>query len=202
MTTGFRLLPAGLEEAQFKRVPEGWLFTTPNPWVFAPRRTYLVTDAQKPAIAAAVRRGRYVRLIVIVPTVLLLVAVFFMYPSLLNASSPVTWLAFGAFIVAFTYIITIGDHLAVRPLLHGLPRSSQKISFGDMMARQSQMMSVRALVIFIAIFVAAAAAGTIEILTSVHASPFSAVGAVAFALFAVLFLAMLVIRLCAKPAGS
>jgi hypothetical protein len=202
MTSGFRLLPAGLEEAQFKRVPEGWLFTTPSPWVFARRRTYLVTDAQKPALAAAVRRGRYVRLILIIPTVLLLVAVFFLYPSLLNARSLVTWLAFGAFIVAFTYIITIGDHLAVRPLLHDLPRSSQKISFADMMERQSQIMSVRALVIFIAIFVAAAAAGAIEAFTAARPSPFSAAGAVAFALFALAFLAMLVIKLRTKPAGS
>ena len=29
----FHLLPNGLEEAHFKRVPDGWLFTTVSPWI-------------------------------------------------------------------------------------------------------------------------------------------------------------------------
>ena len=53
----FHLLPNGLEEAQFKRDPEGWLFTTVSPWIFAPHRTYLISDAQQPAIAERIRRG-------------------------------------------------------------------------------------------------------------------------------------------------
>lgn len=202
MASGFRLLPAGLEEAQFKRVPEGWLFTTANPWVFAPRRTYLVTDAQKPALAARVRRARYARLILMIPMLLLLVAAFVMYPSLLNPHSIATWVAFGVFIIAFTIIITLSDHLAVRPLLRDLPRSSQKIGLGDMMRRQSEALSVKALAIFTAIFVIAAIVNAIEALTSVHASPFATISAFAFALFAIAFVAMLVNKLRARRAGE
>jgi hypothetical protein len=198
----FRLLPAGLEEAQFKRVPEGWLFTTPSPWVFAPRRTYLVTDAQKPALAARVRRARYLRLILMIPMMLVLVAVFVRYPTLLNARSVATWLGFVAFIVVFTVIITLSDHLCVRPLLHDLPRSVQKIGFADMMRRQSAALSVKALAIFTAIFVIAAVANAAEMLMSDRASPFAAVSAFAFALFAIAFLAMLVLKLRARREPS
>ncbi len=198
MASGFRLLPAGLEEAQFKRVPEGWLFTTASPWVFAPRRTYLATDAQKPALAAAVRRGRYARLIVLLPMMLLLVVCFVAFPSLLNPRSLTTWLALGAFIVVFTAIITLSDYLMVRPLLRDLPRSAQKIGFADMMHRQSETLSVKALAIFSSIFVVASVAGGLEAILSVRPNPFAAIGAVAFALFGIVFVAMLVMRLRAR----
>src|SRR5215813_6250412 len=79
----FRLLPAGLEEAQFKRIPEGWLFTTVNPWLFAPRRTYVVSDAQKPAIAARIRHARYLRVPVMFAMMALMVAAIVMNPALL-----------------------------------------------------------------------------------------------------------------------
>ena len=198
MAREFRLLPAGLEEAQFKRVPEGWLFTTANPWVFAPRRTYLVSDAQKPAIAARVRRGRYIRVILLVPMVVLLVAAFIMVPSLLDFRSVATWLVLGAFVVVFTIAIVVGDHLAVRPLLRDVPRSSQKIIMTDMLRRQGEAMSVRALVIFTLIFLVAGVANTYQALTSVRGNPFAAIGAIIFALFAIAFAGMLVAKLRAR----
>jgi hypothetical protein len=79
----FHLLPNGLEEAQFKRVPEGWLFSTASPWIFAPRGTYLVSDAQKPAIAERVRRGRYLRLVVILLLMALMAVGIIMNPVVL-----------------------------------------------------------------------------------------------------------------------
>src|SRR4029450_3588995 len=33
MSPRFGFLPTGLEEAQFKRDADGWLFTTANPWI-------------------------------------------------------------------------------------------------------------------------------------------------------------------------
>jgi hypothetical protein len=48
----FRLMPDGVEEAYFKRVPEGWVFAAPRPWwLSGSRPTYLLTDTQKPASA-------------------------------------------------------------------------------------------------------------------------------------------------------
>lgn len=43
-------------EAAFKRVPGGYEFRRPNPWLFGFWRTYLVNDAQKEVLAAFVRQ--------------------------------------------------------------------------------------------------------------------------------------------------
>src|SRR5882724_1540227 len=140
----FRLLPAGLEEGQFKRIPEGWLFTTVNPWLLAPRRTYLVSDAQKPAIAARVRRARFLRVPAMLAMIALMVAAIVMNPALLTmlkTSSLMGALIIGAFGVLTGAAILACDHLAVRSLLRDLPRSSQKIGYVDMMRSQSKAMS-------------------------------------------------------------
>jgi len=63
------IIAGWIEEGHFKRVAEGWLFTVSNPWIVAPRRTYLVNDAQKPAIAARVRLARCLRLMVVLPMI-------------------------------------------------------------------------------------------------------------------------------------
>ena len=58
----FHPLPTGVEEQYFKRVPDGWVFAAARPWwLFGRRPTFLVTDAQKPAIAARLRLNRYLR---------------------------------------------------------------------------------------------------------------------------------------------
>jgi hypothetical protein len=194
MKTGFRMLPAGIEEAQFKRVPEGWLFATPNPWIVGPRRTYLVNDAQKPAIAARVRRARYVRLISIVPMMMLMAAAFIMNPTLLNSPSVNTAIVFGAFIVFFTIAITAADHRCVRSLLRDIPRTSQKITLAEMLRNQTHAMSVKALSIFTLIFILAAAAQTFQLLAP-GGNVFTAIGAVSLALFAIASSAMLFIKL-------
>ena len=36
----------------FKRVPEGFVFRAPNPWIFGPADHYLVSETQRDAIAA------------------------------------------------------------------------------------------------------------------------------------------------------
>jgi hypothetical protein len=202
MAIRFRLLPAGVEEAQFKRVPEGWLFTTANPWVFGPRRTYLVNDAQKPALAARVRRSRYIRLILLVPIALLLAAAFIMFPSSLNVRSVQAWLVWGAFVVLITIAISVSDYLTVRPLLRDVPRSSQKIALTDMLGRQGEAMSVRALAIFTLIFVIGTAGQTYQALTSVRLGALVAISAVAFAWLAFVFGRMLVAKLRARYDSS
>lgn len=198
MAIRFRLLPAGFEEAQFKRVPEGWLFTTANPWVFGPRRTYLLSDVQKPVLAARVRRSRYIRLILLVPIVLLLTAAFVMFPSSLNVRSVQAWLVWGAFVVLLTIAIAVSDYLTVRPLLRDVPRSSQKIGLTDMLGRQGEAMSVRALAIFTLIFVIGTAGQTYQALTSVRLGGLAAISVIAFAWLAFVFGGMLVAKLRAR----
>ena len=141
MTIAFRLMPAGVEEAHFKRIPEGWLFTVANPWIVAPRRTYLVNDAQKPAIAARVRLARYVRLMIVLAMILLMAIAFTMVPTLFNSLSVKAIMAFGVFAVVLAGAITTADYLTVRPLIRDLPRTSQKISLADMLRSQTAAMS-------------------------------------------------------------
>jgi hypothetical protein len=194
----FHLLPNGLEEAQFKRVPEGWLFSTVSPWIFAPRRTYLVSDAQKPALAERVRRGRYLRLVVILLLMALMAVGIIMNPALLllvKTFSLTGAIVFALFVVLTVAAITVSDYLNIRPLIHDLPRSSRKIGHADMMQSQAQAMSAPAIAIFASLFVVATAGKTYEALTSASGNWMAAVAAACFAPFALVFISMLVVKL-------
>ncbi len=46
----------GMEELSFKRVPEGWVYRVPNPWLLGRSRYYLVSEKQKSEIAGHHRR--------------------------------------------------------------------------------------------------------------------------------------------------
>jgi hypothetical protein len=46
----------GMEEMSFKRVPEGWVYRVPNPWLLGRSRYYLVSEKQKSEIAGHHRR--------------------------------------------------------------------------------------------------------------------------------------------------
>ena len=75
MPLSFRLLPVGVENQYFKLTEEGWVFGAPSAWiVFGSRPTYLVTDAQRTALATRIRLGRYLRLLLALP---IFAAVFF-----------------------------------------------------------------------------------------------------------------------------
>jgi hypothetical protein len=194
----FHLLPNGLEEAQFKRVPEGWLFSTASPWIFAPRRTYLVSDAQKPAIAERVRRGRYLRLVVILLLMALMAVGIIMNPvvlMLVKTFSLTGAIVFASFVVLTVAAITVSDYLNVKPLIGDLPRSSRRIGHADMMQSQAQAMSAPAIAIFASLFVVATAGKTYEAFTSVSGNWMAGVAAACFAPFALVFISMLVVKL-------
>ncbi|MFI5010789.1 MAG: hypothetical protein ACHQAY_00430 [Hyphomicrobiales bacterium] len=46
----------GLEEVAFKRIADGYLFVSNNPWLIGPRRRYFVNEAQKALIAECIRQ--------------------------------------------------------------------------------------------------------------------------------------------------
>jgi hypothetical protein len=194
----FHLLPNGLEEAQFKRVPEGWLFSTVSPWIFAPRRTYLITDAQKPAIAGRVRRARYLRLLVILLLLAVMSIGIIMNPAVLmlvRTFSLTGAIIFASFVVLTVAAITVCDFLTIRPLIRNLPRSSRKIGHADRIQCQAQAMSAPAIAIFASLFVVATAGKTYEALTSASGNWMAAIAAACFAPFALAFIGMLVLKL-------
>jgi len=194
----FRLLPAGIEESQFKREPDGWLFTIANPWIFGRRWTYLVNDEQKAVLAAGVRRARYVRLVVMFLMMLLLVGLIVLMPSLLRPASIGPWMVLAGFVFVFSGALFVSDYLTVRPLLHGIPRTARKLSYLDMMRGQYNAMSVRALSIFVAIFAFAVIAQGGDFLVSQRIDALRAVSTIGFALFGVMFAGMLIAKLRAR----
>jgi hypothetical protein len=193
------LIPAGVEEALFKPTAEGWIFSAPNPWTFAPRRSYLVDDAQKAALALRVRRGRYFRLLALIPMLALPLVAFLLFPSILRTP---LWLPLALFVVVCTVAINLCDYLAVRPLLVGLPRTAERIRLVEMHARQARSMSVKALATLALIEVLACAFNLGEWLLLPRPNPHMLIGAVCLGLMAILFLAMLVTKLRTQRAAT
>jgi hypothetical protein len=46
-----------MAEFSFRRMPDGWLYCAPNPWLLGPRRYFLVDEERKCALAAEFRRA-------------------------------------------------------------------------------------------------------------------------------------------------
>jgi hypothetical protein len=196
MTSGFRLLPAGLEEGQFRRLPEGgWLFATANPWFFGSRRIYLLTETQKPVFAERVRRGVYIRLLLLIPFLLISVIAFLEYPTLREFRSGLSWLVFLAACLVFGFVLNLGDYLNVRSLLNDVPRSSQKMPSRNLMREQGQAMSIKALAIFTLIFVMGFLINGYNALTFQHGGGLAAIGAIGMLVLAFLFGKMLQTKL-------
>jgi hypothetical protein len=189
------LVPKGVEEALFKRVADGWIFSAPNSWTFGRRHSYLVNDAQKAQLAMRVRRGRYFRLLAIIPMFGLPLATFLLAPSLLRAPSITTWVLFALFVVVASVAMNLCDYLPVRPLLVGLPHTTERIGLVEMHGRQAQAMSVKALATIALIELVACLAVVAQWLTSVRGNPFMLVTAAIFGLLGMLFLRMLFVRL-------
>jgi hypothetical protein len=136
----FRLLPRGVEEAHFKRVPQGWTFAAPRPWwLFGSRPTYLLTDSQKPAVARCVRLNRYLR----APWIAVAAALIFLVrrhaPGSLNRD---LILLFG---VLWVGAMNASENLTLRPLIAGLPPAPDKMGVTEMLTQQRRAMSVKTL---------------------------------------------------------
>jgi hypothetical protein len=143
MAGGFRLMPHGLEEAYFKRVPQGWVFAAPSPWwLFGARPTYLLTDTQKTAVAARVRLNRYLR----APWIAVAAGIF-----LLVQRKAAEWLNRDSILLfALLWVVAIW-------LLAGLPSAAEKISVTDMLTHQTRAVSVKMLSALGLFFLAGAA---------------------------------------------
>jgi hypothetical protein len=106
-----------MHELAFKRVPEGWIFRAPNPWIFGPGRHYLIDEAQKSELSPHLRQIYRVGQ----RTIIILVAIAVPLALVLNDKYPVmtfTGLVVGAAATAFVVM-----HLAVAhgPAAHGWP---------------------------------------------------------------------------------
>jgi hypothetical protein len=126
---------SALEDALFKRTPEGWTFDSPYPRIFSRRRwTYLLMDAQKERFTERLRRGlRTMYLVTIGSCVLAAILIAFWFPSLpdllrsLMAGSPRAWL-----LLCLVYLLPCGALVAVvfinhYRLVHPVLRDARRI---------------------------------------------------------------------------
>jgi hypothetical protein len=151
MPGGFRLLPHGVEEAYFKRAPEGWIFAAPRPWwLFGARPTYLLTDTQKPAVAGRVRLNHYLRAPWIVVATGLVLLVQREAPGWLTRD---LILLFGLLWVG---VVNVCENLTLRPLLASLPPAPDKMRVTEMLTQQRRAMSVKTLIALGLFFLAGA----------------------------------------------
>jgi hypothetical protein len=135
----------GVEEGRFERVPDGWIFSNWNPWIVGAGWSYLVSEAQKPPIAARLRQSRLIRLVLILGLMGVEILILLRLPSLRDAHALGSWAALAVFVGMFTVVTAACDNILLRPLLRDLPRAPRKARKIELLRNQSHAMSVKQL---------------------------------------------------------
>jgi hypothetical protein len=188
--TRFRLLPVGVEEAYFKPVPEGWVFVASRPWwLFGPRPAFLVTDAQKPAIAARLRRNRYLRAAWLLVAAVLVLWVWWVAPRLVTRDT------IFLFAVVWFAAVNICERRSMWPLLAGLPPAPEGFGVTEMVRQQARGMSAKTIAGTAVFFTLAAAYEGYLGATEQQGSDFWSNVALFFGFCALIFYAMLLEKL-------
>ena len=123
-------------EASFKPVAGGFVFQSPNPWLFARPRYYLVNDVQKAAITPYLRRWRLLMMAMAIAMVpLMIVAMIVMqgslhYPRGLSIAVGSALVLIPLLLVPHVYLLGV-----LRPLLARLPRTAQRFTWRDQFER-------------------------------------------------------------------
>ena len=140
-------------EASFKSVAGGYVFQSPNPWIFARPRYYLVNEAQKAQIAERLRRFRLLNLINL-PILVLFFAFMFLSPATFaRLLQPATQLGIGFFILVMALVMPLiaVPHIylmrALRPLLAGVPRTNERITVAEQLPKIAAPISGKLLAI-------------------------------------------------------
>jgi hypothetical protein len=150
----------GIEEVAFEQLDQGaWLFKAPRPWLVGPAPHFLVNEAQKAAIA---KRLRWSKRISIAMLVIFVVIFGFIAARMPEVPLDVAWYCAVPFLIA---LVMGGRYLAVRPLVAGLPRSTNRITFSDQLRRSSVHTSLTRSIIFFTLFAALAIIQAVRILT-------------------------------------
>jgi hypothetical protein len=138
------MVDQGIEEGVFKQVSEdAWLFKAPRPWLVGPAPHYVVNDAQKAAIAT---RLRWSKRISIVMVYIFLVILGFIAVRIPEIPLEVAWYCAVPVLIVLVFG---GRYLAIRPLIAGLPRSRDRITFSEQTRRVAAHTSLtRSIVIF------------------------------------------------------
>jgi ABC-type microcin C transport system permease subunit YejB len=148
------------EEVAFKQVgKDAWLFKAPTPWLVGPAPHYIVDNVQKAAIANRLRRNKLISISALVISLVIL--------GFIAARMPEIPLEFAWYCAAPILIVLIkgGRYLAIRPLVVGLSRSTDRITLSEQMRSGAAHMSLARSAIFFTLFAALAVLQTMRTFT-------------------------------------
>jgi hypothetical protein len=154
------MVDQGIEEVAFKQVSkDAWLFKAPRPWLVGPAPHYIVNDTQKAAIAKRLRRSK---LISVSMLVIVLIILGFIAARMPEVPLEVAWYCAVPVLVA---LVMGGRYLAIRPLIAGLPRSTDRITLSEQMRSGAAHTSLTRAIIFFTLFSALAVLQTMRTFT-------------------------------------
>jgi hypothetical protein len=128
----------GIGEPAFKPVSGGYVFQSPNPWLFARPRYYLVNDTQKAAIGECLRKRAIFALFGLLAFV---VAMALAVAAIVYLGLPrLSPLLVGISVAAFMLIpVLIAPHVylmrMLRPIVRDLPTTDQRITTKEQFAK-------------------------------------------------------------------
>src|SRR5215210_3027603 len=133
-----RSLLGGIDEMSFKRTPDGWAFQSPG--VLAPfgyGSHYLVSDSQKEAIAARLRRMWAWTLLLIAIAAGVAPIIVDNFPLAAPQSAIGKILVYSAVLIVLTLGLVFWQIRAIRPLLAGAQPTTDRISFAERLHTQA-----------------------------------------------------------------
>jgi hypothetical protein len=123
-------------EVSFKAAPEGYVFQSPSPWVFARPHYYMVNDAQKAVIGELIRKrarfGMVSGIVGVVGVLTLATVPLVFFGQYFGPFS--TWLLAMAFFVPMTIVQRIYYMRLLRPVIKDLPTTDRRITIGVQLA--------------------------------------------------------------------
>jgi hypothetical protein len=182
-----------MEELSFKRVPDGWIYRAPNPWLFGSARYYLVSEAQKSELAGLHRRIWRNLLLAIVAVVVVGVP---LGASWLDGEHAYAALAFNVVIGGIIgFIWNACLFRAVRPIIAGLRPTTQRITPAEAIGTQVTVFSARSLLFFALLSAAMFALSALRpLFGAVEWSVWSVCGAFLFGMGAIYWLALYIAK--------
>jgi hypothetical protein len=133
-------------EASFKPAAGGYVFQSPNPWIFVRPRYYLVNEAQKAQIMQRLGRWRLLNLALLAITFGLFFWIIWSPAMFARLFQPATQLGMGFYIpvialvmILFVVPLVAVPHIylmrALRPLLADAPRTNERITVAEQLPK-------------------------------------------------------------------
>jgi hypothetical protein len=129
----------GMEEMSFKRVPEGWVYRAPNPWLFGRGRFYLLNEKQRSEVAGCHRRMWLFLLLAILAIAAAGVPMTLSGFDDQNAVAPLAATMAVGFVVGF--IANASLYRRIKPIIAGLPPTTQRITQSEVLNTQIAVFS-------------------------------------------------------------